>query len=167
MKWFGLSKDDIPQRVLRVLLALTVVVFMAFFLIGYSHPYTENPDFIEPKLTSVLLIFMLLVVMGAVAAAIWAIVSSMRRRNGTSQSANGVPATAIAVSVVLLTTLTLVASFLAGSNAAMQVNGVEYKEDAWLRTADMFVFSSIGLMVVATAVVAVATIRAHFKNRSK
>ena len=32
MKWFGLSKDDIPQRVLRVLLALTVVVFMAFFL---------------------------------------------------------------------------------------------------------------------------------------
>ena len=89
MKWFGLSKDDIPQRVLRVLLALTVVVFMAFFLIGYSHPYAENPDFIEPKLTSVLLLFMLLVVMGAVAATIWAIVSSMRRRNGTSRTTTG------------------------------------------------------------------------------
>ena len=166
MKLFRLSKGNIPQRVLRLMLALTVVVFLAFFLIGYSHPYSEDPDFIEPRLTSTLLIYMLLIFVVAIGVTIWAVVSALRKRT-SSKVADGVPATTIAIAVVVLTALTMVVSFLAGSASSMQVNGSDYENGTWLRAADMFVLSSIGLMIVATAVVAVATIRSHFKNRRK
>ena len=67
MSWWGKwRREDASHRVLYAIITLTVVIFAAFFLIGFDHPFSENPDFIEPRLTTVLLVFMLLVVLLAV-----------------------------------------------------------------------------------------------------
>jgi len=163
-KW---AWTDIPRRVLRVILLLTAVVFIAFFLIGYAHPYPENPDFIEPRLTDVLMGFTLLIVLVAIALAMGAVLLSLRKRNASQQEDNKLPTKGIAIGVVGLTAITMVVALLLGSTSSMKVNGADFDDPTWLRAADMFVLSAIILMVVATALVALATIRTHLKNKRK
>ena len=43
------------QRVLFAIIAVTAVVFALFYLVGFNHPFPDDPDFNEPRLTDVLL----------------------------------------------------------------------------------------------------------------
>ena len=52
-----LDAEQVSTRVLYVLVALAVVVFGAFFLIGYDQPYEDDPQFNAPVLTDVVLVF--------------------------------------------------------------------------------------------------------------
>ena len=46
MSWWGKwRREDASHRMLYAIITLTVVIFAAFFLIGYDHPFSENPDF--------------------------------------------------------------------------------------------------------------------------
>ena len=163
--WSKFRGEDTSHRVLYVIIALTVVVFAAFFLIGYDHPFAEDPDFIEPRLTSVLLVFMILIVLLAVGVTVWAIVSAMRKRGKADKTVNRLPVALISTSVVVGTMAVMIVAFLVGSNSAVNVNGKAYDNPTWLRVADMFVISALVLMVLATAAVAIATIRSHFKRK--
>ncbi len=166
MSWLQkLRRDDPSHRVLHVILGLTVVIFALFFLIGYHHPYAEDPDFIEPELTSALLVFMLAILALAVGVTLWAVVSSKRKRGTTQKTVNRVPVALISTAVSLGTLVIMVVAFLLGSTSVMSVNGQEYSQPVWLRATDMFVISALILMVLATTLVAVATIWSHFKRR--
>ena len=55
--------------------------------------------------------------------------------------------------ILLLVTLAL------GSSDAMMVNGEEYADKWWLHVADMFVNSSLALVVVAVVAIIVFTIK--------
>lgn len=166
MSWWGKwRREDASHRVLYAIITLTVVIFAAFFLIGYDHPFSENPDFIEPQLTTVLLVFMLLVVVLAVGVTLWAVISAMKKRGKADKTVNRVPVALISTSVVVGTMLVMVVAFLLGSSSAISVNGKEYDQPTWLRVADMLVISALVLMVIATTAVAIATIRSHFKRK--
>ena len=145
----GWPKGEASRKVLYLLVTITVVVFALFYLVGYNHPWAEDPDFIEPRLTSVLMVFAILVLLMAVLVTAWAVVRTMRRRRNAKADSHGVPAALI----------------LMGASSAIMVNGEEYHEEGWLKAANMFVLSSIILIVVATAVVAIATIRTYLNNR--
>ncbi|MBR7054526.1 MAG: hypothetical protein IKI26_07185 [Prevotella sp.] len=161
----GWPKGEASRKVLYLLVTITVVVFALFYLVGYNHPWAEDPDFIEPRLTSVLMVFAILVLLMAVLVTAWAVVRTMRRRRNAKADSHGVPAALIAMGVTVFTALTLGVSFLMGASSAITVNGEEYHEEGWLKAANMFVLSSIILIVVATAVVAIATIRTYLNNR--
>ena len=54
MKIKGIAKMDeerISQRVLYVIVALSAIVFLAFYLIGYDTPFAGNTAFNAPMLT--------------------------------------------------------------------------------------------------------------------
>lgn len=56
MKIKGIAKMDeerISQRVLYVIVALSAIVFLAFYLIGYDTPFAGNTAFNAPMLTDV------------------------------------------------------------------------------------------------------------------
>ena len=55
MRLFGWLNAAVSKKVLRVIVGLTVVLYVAFFLFGFNHPYADDPDFIEPRLTSALI----------------------------------------------------------------------------------------------------------------
>ncbi len=166
MNFFGWRKAGVAQRVLILIITLTVVLFAAFYLIGYSHPFEENPDFIEPKLTPVLLGFMGVIFLLAIGVTVWAMVSSIRKhRKGGIATTNKVPAAAIAISVVVVTAVVLILSFVLGSSEAISVNGEQFETTSWLKAADMFVVTSLLLMVVATTAVAISAIITHFKHK--
>lgn len=161
----GWPKGDASRKVLYLIMTVTVVIFALFYFMGYSHPWAEDPDFIEPRLTTVLIIFVFLVMALAVAVTIWAVIAAIRKRGRVSNTSHKVPVMVIAVGVVTFTVVLLVISFAIGSSSAVMVNGKAYKEEGWLKAADMFVITSLVLMVIATGAVALAAIRSYLNNR--
>ena len=165
MRLFGWLKGPLSKKVQRIIVVLTVLLYAAFFLIGYNHPFAEDPDFIEPRLTPVLICFGFFIVLVALMVTVWAIVYSMRKRGVRVKADNGLPASMIVGAVIALTVVIMLVSFWMGSTAAMSVNGKEYADTLGLRMADMFVFTSLALIVVAALVAAVSTIRSQFWKR--
>ena len=111
------------QRVLFVIVAITAVVFAAYYLFGFNHPYADDPDFNEPRLTNVLLGLMAAVGIFAIATLVWAIVVAVRRRKQQDQVVNRVPVALISSVVVAATVGILVIAFLIGSSQGVEVNG--------------------------------------------
>lgn len=165
MRMFGWFKGTASQRVLRIIVMLTVVVYLAFFLIGYNHPYADDPDFIEPRLTSVLIFFALLVVVLAVAVTAWAMLSDFRKRASLAKADRRLPTSRLVAVIVALIVVMMLVSYWVGSTAAITVNGKDYADTTKLRLADMFVFTSLALMAIAAVAAAVSTIRSQFRKK--
>ena len=148
-----LPAERVARGVFLALLALVVVVFGAFYLVGFNRPYADDPNFNAPLLTDVLLVFVVLLLLVAAAAMGWALARAWRHRDGQVID-NGVPAKRIAWGVAGATLALLVVTFLLGSTSPVRVNGSEYTDVFWLKTADMFVWSALILLVAAAAVAA-------------
>ena len=163
----GLAKMDeerISQRVLYVTVALSAVVFLAFYLVGFDLPYTADPSFKAPLLTDVLLGFMGVLLGLAVLASVVAVVYGVRRANSREGLTNGIPSRKIAWITYGVTFLILVLTFVFGSTQAMSVNGQMFSDAFWLRMSDMFVNSSLLLLVLAAGVVAFGATRYYRKE---
>ena len=156
-KWMTLKGEWTNERIARTafyaIVALAAVVFLLFYLIGFSTPYSYDPNFKDPKFTPLVLYFVALVVVVALAVAVWAVVSTARRKGKTDSVVNGIPVTRIALSVAVVTFVVMAVTFLAGSSATINANGKPYTNAIMLKGADMFVISS-GIMLLLAAAAA-------------
>ena len=141
------SAEQISQQVFFILIGLSVVVFALFFLVGYDMPFLENPDFNAPLFTDVLIILMWLFLIGGVGLAVYSMVRDYRGAKSETV-VNGVPVRRIFRITWLGTLAILVLSFLLGSSDPMLINGENYADWIWLKLSDMFVITSL-LMLVA------------------
>ena len=132
--------ERISQRVLYLLITLAAVVFVLFYGIGYDHPFAENPSFNAPLFTDLLLSLMLVLILLAGGLSIWAVVRSVRKLRG---SGNG--------SVIWGTIGIVVFSCLVASGREMLVNGRPYGDWFWLKVSDMFIYTSVILLLVTIA----------------
>lgn len=147
----GMTAEQVSTRVLYVLVGLIVAVFGAFFLIGYDIPYEENPEFNAPKLTDLVLVFIYLLTFAAAVLAGCAVVSGFRKRDRSQDVVNNIPAAKITLGCMALLVASLVVTFALGSTAPVMVNGVQYSDAFWLRATDMFINTSIIMLIVAIA----------------
>ena len=141
------SAEQVSQRIFYILIALAVLVFGLFFLVGYDMPFEENPDFNAPLFTDVLISLMWLFLVGGIGLAIY----SMWRdyRGGRSEAVvNGVPVRRIFRITWLGMLALLVLTFALGSSDPMLINGENYADWLWLKLSDMFVITSL-LMLLA------------------
>lgn len=148
-----IDKKKLPSRVLYVLVGLSVVVFALFWLIGYDRPFDEDGNFNAPLLTDVLLVFMLLLTVGACGVAVWSAIRSNKASGGGERVVNNIPVRMIGRCVAGGTALALVLTFLFGSSAPMKINGADYADTFWLKASDMFVATSLLMIVAAVGAV--------------
>ncbi len=148
-----IDKKKLPSRVLYVLVGLTVVVFALFWLIGYDRPFDEDGNFNAPLFTDVLLVFMLLLTAGACGVAAWSAIRSNSASRGGERVVNNIPVRKIGRCVTGGTALVLILTFILGSSAPMEINGADYTDTFWLKASDMFVATSLLMIVAAIAAV--------------
>lgn len=148
-----IDKKKLPSRVLYVLVGLSVVVFALFWLIGYDRPFDEDGNFNAPLFTDVLLVFMLLLTVGACGVAVWSAIRSNKASGGGERVVNNIPVRMIGRCVAGGTALALVLTFLFGSSAPMKINGADYADTFWLKASDMFVATSLLMIVAAVGAV--------------
>ncbi len=141
------SAEKISQQIFYIMIGLAVIVFGLFLLVGYDMPFDENPDFNAPLFTDVLIVLMWLFLVGAVVLAIGSMIKDYRFSK-TDAIVNGVPVRRIFRFTWIGTLLALVLTFVLGSSDPMLINGEHYADWLWLKLSDMFVITSV-LMLVA------------------
>ena len=147
------------------LIAISAVIFLAFWMVGYDMPYEEDTDFNAPLLTDVLLGYIYLMVVVAIGVTAYSVVHGIRTRGRQGYSENGVAAGHITIATWVFTVLLLVISFALGSTEPIKVNGKDFCEGIWLRLSDMFIISS-GVMILL-AILAVAFGMSGYSRRMK
>ena len=147
------------------LIAISAVVFIAFWSVGYDMPYEEDADFNAPLLTDMLLGYIYLMVVVAIGVTAYSVVHGIRTRGRQGFSENGVAAGRIAIATWIFTVLLLVISFALGSTEPIKVNGKDFCEGIWLRLSDMFIISS-GVMILL-AILAVTFGMSGYSRRMK
>ena len=141
------SAEQISQKVFRLMIGLAVLVFGLFYLIGYDLPFDENPDFNAPLFTDVLIFLMWLFLIGGIGLAVYSMVKDYRSSKSEAV-VNGVPVRRIFRITWLTLLAVLILTFLLGGSDPMLINGENYADWLWLKLSDMFVITSL-LMLLA------------------
>ena len=147
------------------LVAISAVVFIAFWCVGYDMPYEEDVDFNAPLLTDMLLGYIYLLTSSAIGVTVYSIVHGIKTRGRQSLTENGVPAGRITIITWGVTFALLASTFALGSTDPIKVNGKDFCEGIWLRLSDMFIISS-GVMILL-AILAVAFGMSGYSRRMK
>lgn len=149
-KW---PTERISQTVLYIVVGISVIVFAMFYLVGYNMPSVENPGFNAPAMTDWLLILMLVILAIASITGIVAVVIGLRKKDSGDKIVNGVPAARISAITFGVTFALLVVTFILGSTSTMTINGRQFSDVVALKVTDMFVQTSIVMIVLAIAAV--------------
>lgn len=150
MSW---NIKKLPSRVLYFLVGLIALIFILFWLIGFDRPYNDDPNFNAPLFTDVLLWLMIVMLFCGIALAIWSIVRKLKITGRGDRYSNGIPVKKIGYAIVCGTALILIVTFLLGSDDPMTINGAPFRDVFWLKVSDMFVSTSILMIVIAVGAV--------------
>jgi hypothetical protein len=114
----------------------------------------EAPFYVDLLLWSVYVLLALTVVLSA-----WSLWHGLATRGRSADAVCGVPHRRIVWGTILLLLIVLALTFLFSSAEPLLVNGTQYGHRFWLRVADMFINSSILLIVLCSVLVAVGKFR--------
>lgn len=145
--------EKISQTVLYVIIGISAVVFALFYLVGYNMQSVEDPSFNAPLLTDALLILMMLLLVVAAVIGIAAVCIGLRKRDPSDKVVNGVPAAKISTITFGVTFALLLVTFIFGSTDTMMINGHQFNDVVSLKLTDMFVMTSIVMIVLAVIAV--------------
>lgn len=82
-----------------------------------------------------------------------AVIAGLRKRDSSDKNVNGVPAAKISMITFGFTFAMLLLTFVFGSTDSMTINGHQFSDVVSLKLTDMFVQTSIVMIVVAVAAV--------------
>lgn len=133
------------------LVAVSAVVFIAFWTVGYDMPYEEDADFNAPLLTDMLIGYIYLLLAIAMGVTVYSIVHGIRTSGRQGSTENGVPAGRITLATWVATAVLLILTFALGATDPIKVNGKDFCESIWLRLSDMFIISSGVMILIAIA----------------
>lgn len=147
------TTEQLSSRIFYIVIGVAVVLFALFRFVGYDIPYDENPDYNAPLLTGVLIWFMIVLTLATLGIAVWGWQRGVRKSRGENVVVNNVPAHRIMLSVAAGTALLFVLTFAFSSTDTLRVNGTAYTDAFWLRTAGMFIGTSVLLVIAAIVAV--------------
>ena len=102
---------------------------------------------VSPFFADVMLGLMYLMIVAALGVTAYSVWHGMRNRRKGDDIINGVPAGRIGWCVILLLIACLVVTFLLGSSSPIVTNGVLFTDVFWLKVTDMFIYTSILLII--------------------
>ena len=106
-------------------------------------------NFESPLFIDILLYVIYAMILVAIGLTVWSGLRSMRRQDKSDTRSNGIPARRIALLTVALLVVTLVVTCLLASTRELLINGKPFGDKFWLRVSDMFINTSIILIIIA------------------
>ena len=87
--------------------------------------------------------------LGSVSLSVYSIIKDYRTAPKNAKDEDGIPEAKINHFVWGGTAVALVLTFLVSSSTSMIINGKPFSDWIWLKVSDMFIFTSILLLVIA------------------
>lgn len=144
--------ERISQMVFYIIIGLITIAFALFYLVGYNTQSEEDPSFFAPMLTDVLLVLMIVLLIAAAAIGLTAVYVGLKKRDKGDRVVNGVPAAKISSITFGVTFAVLLITFIFGPTDSMMINGHQFTDVVSLKLTDMFVSTSIVMIVIAVGV---------------
>ena len=104
-------------------------------------------SFVSPFFADLMLGLMYLMLVVALGVTAWSVWHTLRSRRKGDDIVNGVPAGRIGCCVAFGLIACLLLTFLLGSSSPVMTNGVRFADAFWLKTTDMFIYTSILLII--------------------
>ena len=104
-------------------------------------------SFVSPFIADIMLWLMYIAIVVAVIVTIVSMARTVRLRTKDEEVVNGVPRTRMAWIVIIAFLLCLVLTFLLGSSEPVKTNGELFTDTFWLKAADMFIYTSLILII--------------------
>ena len=104
-------------------------------------------SFVSPAIADVMLGLMYLMIVAALGVTAYSVWHGMRNRRKGDDIINGVPAGRIGWCVAIALVACLVVTFLVGSSSPVITNGVRFTDVFWLKATDMFIYTSVLLII--------------------
>ena len=158
-----LHGSKLPSLILYSFTAVTTVVFLVFFLVGFDRPDAEHPAYNAPQFTDLLIIYGIVVVL-ALVVLILSIVLSLRKRQKITSEERLQRRIRISVTSFAFFVAILFLSF--SSSSAIMVNGKVFDNIFWLKTSGVLVSTSI-VMMLATIVAAAYGMTRYYRKRDR
>ena len=149
-----MSTEKLSGWVLKGLLALTVVVFALFFLVGFSTPWEEDPKMNNPKLTDVVLWLCIILVIVTAVLTVWSVIKQITTGGNTTSKDTGWAARTglIAFGTMAASIVIGLIVGIANKNEHLLINGKD-----WTNPLDMIITDT---SIVSIAILMVVTILA-------
>lgn len=145
--------ERVSQRVLYIVLGITALVFMGFYLLGYDTPFVDDASFKVPLLTDGVLVWMYILIVFALVVMLYSLYNSIRSVKIEGKVVNGIPKRKITILVIVGMLVVLLLTFLFGTTTSMQINGEMFTDKFWLQAADMFVNTILVMLLVSVGAV--------------
>ena len=116
-------------------------------------------SFVSPFIADIMLWLMYIAIVVAVIVTIVSMARTVRLRTKDEEVVNGVPRTRMAWIVIVAFLLCLVLTFLLGSSEPVKTNGELFTDTFWLKAADMFIYTSLILIIGCFAGVVLSRFR--------
>ena len=115
--------------------------------------------FVSPLIADIMLWLMYITVAVALIVTVVSVIKTVRLRTKDEEVVNGVPRTRMAWVVVVAFLLCLVLTFLLGSSEPVRTNGELFTDTFWLKATDMFIYTSLILIIGCFAGVVLSRFR--------
>ena len=102
---------------------------------------------VSPFFADVILVLMYVALAAAIGVSAYSVWHGLRNRRKGDDIVNGVPAGRIGWCVAIGLVVCLVVTFLLGSSSPVITNGVRFADTFWLKTTDMFIYTSTLLII--------------------
>lgn len=159
--------EKISNNVLYAICALSVVVFVLFFTVGYSN-YDEKGN-VAPTLTGLLLFLQYALGVVTFILMLWSVVQSVRNSGGSDEKATkGIPGSKIIVCTSVVTVLSFVVGYVfnLGEEPFTTSSGVTTSA-GMVTVVDAFMWSIYIMFFVAVVTVILAATGVMTKTASK
>lgn len=147
--------EKISSRVLLACVALIVVCFAAFLLIGYNNPVGDNN---QPMLTDVIMWLMYALILVTAGLTVWSAIRGMQNNKGNDPAAStGVPSGKITLFTVGLTIVSLIIGWVTGLGAQeFTASDGTVTSAGWVTVVNVFMVS-MGILLLAAAIAVVVS----------
>ena len=115
--------------------------------------------FVSPLIADIMLWLMYIASTVAIVVTVVSVVRTVRLRTKDDEVVNGVPRTRMAWVVVIAFLLCLVLTFVLGSSEPIRTNAELFTDTFWLKAADMFIYTSLILIIGCFAGVVLSRFR--------
>jgi len=158
------STEKLSSWVLKGLLALTIIVFALFFLVGFSRPYEADPAMVDPQFTDAVLWLCFILVIVTAILTVWSLVVQFRT-GGSSVKEKGLAAHSgkIAVGALVLSVIVGLIVGFANQGENLLINGKLWNNPTDIVITDTCIVS-IAILLVVTLLAFVFSVVLKAKN---
>ena len=154
--------EKISHLFMFVMMGIIAFVFLLYYLVGYNAPAAWDEKYNSPLLTDLVILLMFALLVGAIVAVSCSKILSLRK-NQTPAVVNGIHGKRVTWCVTGVVIAVLAVTCLALPADRLYVNGEAYDDTLWLHVTNMFVASSLFLIIIGLC----AIVFGVFQNKRK